>query len=909
MSRPFVSGLRGRLLLLIVLATLPAFALTFLTGWLDRQRQRAAVAEDTVRLARQVASDQERTIDGTRQILSDLAQVPEVRAGDPVRSRTFFALLMKHYRGYDSFSVVDPAGNVLVSLPRSSGPVNFAERGWFREAVTERRFAVGDYQVAQLTKKAVLVAAWPVIDAQGTLNAVITAALDVEWLNEVAGSSQVPGGGVLLLVDRQGQVVARHPEGRAWIGRYLPNPALVAGMREAPEGTIEVSAAGDVDRIYAFTPIRGRTDTGLRVVIGLPRKAAYAAITQLEFRQLVALGLVVVLTLTGAWIFAERWVLRRVAALLDATRALAAGDRAARTHLPYGKGELGDLARAFDEMASALEARQSERDRAERALRESEARFRAFMNHSPAIAFIKNDADEYEYANAAFERILGLPAEGWARRTDEELFAPGTAAAFQAVEEEVRASGVPRQVLQPVHRLDGQERYWLSVTFPLADAGVSRVLAGMAVDLTDWRQVQEALRRSELQYHTLVEQASDGIVMTDGNRRLVGVNSAICDMSGYSREDLVGRRVDDLFSADDVAALLAVAPAAPDPGSPRPAPEAEVRRKDGSAFPAEVSVRVDEDGSVQAIIRDVTWRYAAEAALRASEERFRRLYHYLPVAYQSLSPAGVILEVNEAWVSLIGLPRDRAVGRHFVELLPADGRTRFGRMLTRLAAAGELRDVEFEVVRARRPPAVIRLDGRAGQGVAGEPVLHCVLQDVTAARSAEAQLRQSEARYRSLFDDSAISLWEEDFTGIKRHIDRLRALGVTDLETHFAAHPEELADCVSTVRVVDVNKATIAMYGAENRAQMLAGLSHIIDTDSYPVFKDAFLALARGERGWQSEGVNYTLAGERLTVALRWSLAPGAEETWSRVLVSAVDVTERRRAAVRDDAEAGLLSL
>jgi PAS domain S-box-containing protein len=881
------------LLVLIVLAILPAFALTFVTGWRDGQRQRAQVASDTLRLARQIAADQERIIDGTRQILSDLAQVPEVRDGDPVRSRTFFAILMKQYRGYASFAVLAPSGDVVVSLPRSSEPMNFSDRPWFREAVASRRFAMGDYQIGQLTKNAVLVAAWPVVTADGALTSVITAALDVEWLNEIAAGSQLPAGGALLLVDGEGQVVARHPGGERWIGRRLANPTLSAGMRAEPEGLVEASDPDDVKRIFAFTPIRGRANTDLRVAIGVPREAAYAAVARLQVRQLLLLLLVLVATLAGAWIWAERGVLRRVAALLDVTRKLAAGDRAARTRLPYGHGELGDLARAFDEMAAALETRQAERDRAEAALRASDERFRAFMGHSPAVAFVKNAAGQYEYANAAFERLVGLLPGGWAGRSDDDLFSPESAGALRAIGAEVRASRGPRQTLQPITRRDGAESYWLLVAFPLGeDSDAHPLIAGMAIDLTDWRQTREALRRSEQQYQALVEQAADGIVMTDGGRLLTAVNSAICAMSGYSREELLGRRVDDLFTPHSLPALLAASHA----GVAGGVPEAEVLRKDGSRFPAEVSVRLGDDGSVQAIVRDVTGRYASEAALRASEERFRGLYHHLPLAYLSLSPDGVILEVNEVWVELIGLPRGRAVGRRFMEMLPAGSRARFERYLEDLGRRPDVGDVEFEVVRASRPPAVVSMRGRAEHGTAGAIVLHCVLQDVTAARVAERRLRESEARYRSLFDDSSISLWEEDFSPIKRHIDRLRALGVVDLEAHLAGHPEELADCVATVRVVDVNRATLELYGADSRGQMLAGLDQIIGVDGYHVFRDAILALARGERTWASEGVNNTLGGDQRVVALRWSLAPGSEETWSRVLVSAIDVTEQRRA-------------
>jgi HAMP domain-containing protein len=84
-------------------------------------------------------------------------------------------------------------------------------------------------------------------------------------------------------------------------------------------------------------------------------------------------GLRMVLTLTAAWFAAERFVLRPVASLIEATRKLAAGDQGARTSLPDGQSELCELARSFDEMASALESRQGERDRAEEALRRSES--------------------------------------------------------------------------------------------------------------------------------------------------------------------------------------------------------------------------------------------------------------------------------------------------------------------------------------------------------------------------------------------------------------------------------------------------------------------------------------------------------------------------------------------------------
>jgi PAS domain S-box-containing protein len=893
-SRAFLSGLRGRLILLVVLAALPAFALSYYTSRKDRQVQVADVLENTVRLARVVANDQERIIEGTRQILADLSAIPEIRAGDPVRARLLFGLLMKQWHGYASFVLLDPDGQVVVSQPRAERPLDMAAQSWFRRALDTRQFVVGEYQVGRITGKQVVVAAWPIL-ADGRVISVIAAALDLEWLNQIASSAQLPAGSVLVLVDRRGSIVARFPAAPEWIGRELPESGLVERIRAHAEGSLDLKGTDGAERVYAFTPVRGRLDTGLRLVIGVPRATAYGAIEQRQSRQLFVLLLVASLTLALSWIGAERLVLRRVASLLEATRKLAAGDPAARTSLPYGQGELSDLARAFDEMAGAIQAREAERQRAEQALRESEDRFRGFMENTPALASIKDETGRCLYANAAFERYFGLRREGWFGRTDEEMW-PGQPATerFRRNDLRVLATNEPQQFLETITLPDGRAAHWMTVKFPLTDGSGRRLVGGVSVDLTEWRRTQAALARSERRYEQLVEQAWDAIMIFDGEWRIRAANSAACAMTGYSREELLAARLDQLLVPDDLAAHLLNTEELR--AGALIVSERRARRKDGTTFLVEVTARQQDGGPVQAIIRDVTSRRAAEQALRESEERYRLLYQYLPLAYQSLAQDGTIVEVNEAWLALTGLTRSQALGARFDVLLQPDSQLRFLESLARVSRAGEVHDVEVVLRRADRTPVTLSMDFREGGNERSRSHVHCVLHDVTASRTAAARLRESEERYRSLFADSPISLWEEDFSGIKRHLDRLEALGVTDFEAHFNAHPEELADCVESVKVVDVNKATLALYGAETRLQLLAGLDRIIGQDGHEVFEGAVLALARGERSWKSEGINYRLDGEQVRLALRWTLAPGAEVDWSRVLVSAIDVGERARA-------------
>ena len=262
---------------------------------------------------------------------------------------------------------------------------------------------------------------------------------------------------------------------------------------------------------------------------------------------------------------------------------------------------------------------------------------------------------------------------------------------------------------------------------------------------------------------------------------------------------------------------------------------------------------------MQAIVRDVSARYEAEQTVRQSEERFRLLYQYLPIAYQSLSEHGTIVMVNDAWLALTGLTRGQAVGRRFVDLLASESLDAYESRFRRAILSGDVHDVELTLVRGDRARVTVSIDGRRGQNEHGELRVHCALHDVTAARQADARLRQSEERYRTLFDESPISMWEEDFSGIRRHLDRLQALGVADFETHFVAHPEELDDCIGAVKVVDVNRATLALYGADSRSQLLAGLDRIIGEDGRDVFRRSIVALAGGARTWRDEGINYTL--------------------------------------------------
>ena len=154
----------------------------------------------------------------------------------------------------------------------------------------------------------------------------------------------------------------------------------------------------------------------------------------------------------------------------------------------------------------------------------------------------------------------------------------------------------------------------------------------------------------------------------------------------------------------------------------------------------------------------------------------------------------------------------------------------------------------------------------------------------------------SSADFESMFELAPVSLWLEDFSGLKRILDGWQADGVTDLRSWLESDPRRRHACMASLKVLRVNARTLQLFAASSQDMLVARLSEVFRGDMADSVINELCQLWAGAMGFENQTVNYTLDGRRLDVQVRARILPGHEAEWDRVLISLEDTTARAEA-------------
>ncbi|MDT0631088.1 PAS domain S-box protein [Rubrivirga litoralis] len=258
----------------------------------------------------------------------------------------------------------------------------------------------------------------------------------------------------------------------------------------------------------------------------------------------------------------------------------------------------------------------------QRALRESEARFRALLDATNAVVFMKDMEGRYTLVNQAWSDLFGIPSEDVVGRTDRDLLPAGDAEAFAANDRRVIETGRPLQ-FEEATEVDGETWTYLSVKFPLRDAGGAvRAVGGISTDITPLRRATEALAASEARFRGTFENAAVGIAHVGLDGTWLRANDRLSEIVGYDSEELLGRTFQDITHPDDLGADVEQFEALLRGELDHYQTEKRYVHRDGHTVWINLTVAPSyaPDGAIDyviSVVEDVTAKRAAEDALRA----------------------------------------------------------------------------------------------------------------------------------------------------------------------------------------------------------------------------------------------------------------------------------------------------
>ena len=344
-----------------------------------------------------------------------------------------------------------------------------------------------------------------------------------------------------------------------------------------------------------------------------------------------------------------------------------------------------------------------------------------------------------------------------------------------------------------------EQRWFLARVTRFPEEGPVRVVVAHE-NITARKLADLALRESAEHHRTLLHTAMDGFWMVDLEGRLEEVNETYCRMSGYTEAELLTMRVTDLEAVTDLEVIAARIQNLVTRGEDRF--ETQHRRKDGSVFDVELSVQYHlASGRMVAFLRDVTTRKQAELALRESEDRYRMLVEDSPDAIGIYQDDKLVF-CNRAGARLLGAHHsDELIGRESKQVIHSDDLAVAGDRVRR-RLAGELNVYPAEVRYVRLDGTTVQVEVSAAPVIyRGEPGLQFIARDISARKLAETALRESEARFRTLFEVSpvAIALQGADGKVIQANTSYQRMLGYSEAELQQLGvkqitHPEDVAE-------------------------------------------------------------------------------------------------------------------
>jgi PAS domain S-box-containing protein len=250
--------------------------------------------------------------------------------------------------------------------------------------------------------------------------------------------------------------------------------------------------------------------------------------------------------------------------------------------------------------------------------------------------------------------------------------------------------------------------------------------------------------------------------------------------------------------------------------------------------------------------------------------------------------------MNDKFEEVYGWPlKNVNLDDFFTTVFPdPDYRRRIREMVQKDITSGEAEKMVWDNIHINTKAGKHRIIKAMNISIPELEIMVSLVDDVTESKKNERQVLDSRNRYRAIFENSPVPLWEGDFSLIRNYFKNLKKTGHDDIENYLNNKPEELKHIANLIKIIDVNKAMLSLFKAVDKHQIEKRTIYPETDEAYENLKKQIICLYKGDSQIEYTLKNYDLSGKKLFVRSRLVIIPGHEEDFSNILVSITDITD-----------------
>ena len=747
-----------RLGLLCLLLFLPLIINDFFTIRDWQQKEIVASQEELYRLAKTASREHFALIASTKDLLSALSRVEDIRGEDLEACTKTLTQVARDFSKYTLFAKTNPDGVVVCSSTVLEAPVDLSSSPTVVQAMRTGEFAVGRPKIGQISGMPIIGFSYPIFDDDQKLAGLINTGLNLDWLDSFMADLNPSKDIEILFFNSRGRVLASVPP-RPGASESISDTGIYRLVMDRREGVGEAEGTDGKPVFCGFTNLKGAPGE-LFLIAYIAKKKALESVSESGLQRYFIYAFTLLAAFIIAWLAVRSLVLKWVRGLLEHSQRLAAGDVGSRSGLPHNNTEMGRLAETFDNMSEKIKARED-------ALRESSRNLSGLFNAIGESVILVNIRGDILAANRIAAERLGIDVEWMVGRTFEELLPLENVSWAKKMLAQIQASKNPVKFKE-----ESGGRIYDGVIYPIFDDdGDIEKAVVFAQDVTERVKVERSLVESQKSLSKSQDMARLGNWSWDIETNKVVWSQAMFRFLEVNPEDIpeTYETLLLLVHPDDREMVKRTLSE-----SIFEEKGADIEHRMVKPYGGEIHVHtitdiiyrdINEPAGLMGTVQDITEWKLAENRLRESEARIWSILDTAAEGIITIDDHGVIETFNRAAEAIFGYSSGEVIGRKVNLLMPEPHRTEHDNYLASYINSGRRKIIGMgrEVEGRKKNGGSVPLDLSVSEVILGNRRLFTgMLRDISERKAAESALKKSKASLAKAQELAKLGNWDWD---------------------------------------------------------------------------------------------------------------------------------------------------